>query len=993
MRLQTLLLGSLCLLFVPVSAALAGEPLVPPAADFSASPTSGTAPLTVDFTDLSSGEVTSWWWEFGDATSSAEQDPSHQYTEVGSYTVSLTAANAAGSDTETKTKYIALMFPDADLEHWACEEILACVDAGIVSGYEDGLYHPEIVVTRDQMAVYIARALVAPSGEAALADYVPANPRNFPDVPPDFWAYTHIEYCVENGVVTGYEDGLYYPEYEITRDQMAVYVARALVAPTGEAALADYVPADPRNFPDVPEDFWACAHVEYCVEHGVVRGYEDGLYHPEIVVTRDQMAVYVARIILPVGAHLELHLERSAAGLRVASLVDVRTGRELAAAEAVPLFEITLRDGESGADVLLTADADWQEVTMTESAGELLLGWSSPEDTRLQGVSVMARATLDPGRSAWHWDLEVDCAGTPWAVRHVVFPQLAVAELGRDSTVFYASGPGIEKQGVWQEPFTFRGFYPGWDVSMQFLAAYNHEEVPSGLYFAMHDPDGCAKDVVVESQGNGQGVRLAFEQVAPNLGAPGNGFVLRGEAVWQLFRGDWFDAARIYRDWVRAEATWWPTLTAQGREDTALAMRELPVWTLGCCDPEGVASPAERFQEYLGVPVGMHWYYWHEIPFDNDYPHYFPAKPGVAEATRELQAANVMVMPYINARLWDTRDRDTEDWQFTATALPWATKDEQGNPVVESYGSTESDGSPVQMAVMCPATALWQQTVNEICEQLFQEVGVDAVYLDQVAAARPVPCMAENHGHLPGGGSWWNEGYWQMLAAIRAAMPEGAFLTSEANAEVFAKWLDGFLVWHWQSDGMVPAFPAVYGGAVQMFGRSYWGEDGAVGEEALCAKAGQQLVFGEQLGWIYPWVVDRPSADFFRNLVQTRWLFRLYFYAGEMARPPRLEGEMPVVRSDWYWYGENWVTTDAVLTGAWRIPAAGQMVLFFVNVSDQPVTLTHRLSQDSYDISAAGVSRVTVVNGVPSAAEPLALPLVEVLHFAPRQVLAWELQW
>jgi N-acetylmuramoyl-L-alanine amidase len=74
-----------------------------------------------------------------------------------------------------------------------------------------------------------------------------------------------------------------------------VYVARALVVPSGEAALADYEPPATPTFPDVPSDFWAYKHVEYCVEHGVVAGYLDGLYHPEIVVTRDQMAVYVAR--------------------------------------------------------------------------------------------------------------------------------------------------------------------------------------------------------------------------------------------------------------------------------------------------------------------------------------------------------------------------------------------------------------------------------------------------------------------------------------------------------------------------------------------------------------------------------------------------------------------------------------------------------------------------------------------------------------------------
>ncbi len=77
------------------------------------------------------------------------------------------------------------------------------------------------------MAVYVARALVAPEGEEGLADYVPADPRNFPDVPADHWAYTHIEYCVENGVVAGYLDGNYQPDNTVTRDQMAVYVARA----------------------------------------------------------------------------------------------------------------------------------------------------------------------------------------------------------------------------------------------------------------------------------------------------------------------------------------------------------------------------------------------------------------------------------------------------------------------------------------------------------------------------------------------------------------------------------------------------------------------------------------------------------------------------------------------------------------------------------------------------------------------------------------------
>jgi len=75
---------------------------LPPVADFSGNPTSGSKPLTVSFTDLSTNNPTSWSWTFGDGGTSPVQHPSHTYNDAASYTVSLTASNAAGSDTETK---------------------------------------------------------------------------------------------------------------------------------------------------------------------------------------------------------------------------------------------------------------------------------------------------------------------------------------------------------------------------------------------------------------------------------------------------------------------------------------------------------------------------------------------------------------------------------------------------------------------------------------------------------------------------------------------------------------------------------------------------------------------------------------------------------------------------------------------------------------------------------------------------------------------------
>ncbi|MDF1544221.1 MAG: PKD domain-containing protein [bacterium] len=86
----------------------------PPVADFSGTPTSGFYPLNVNFTDLSTNSPTSWTWDFGDTGNSTSQNPSHTYTAAGTYTVTLTATNAFGSDGETKVGYITVTAPNTD---------------------------------------------------------------------------------------------------------------------------------------------------------------------------------------------------------------------------------------------------------------------------------------------------------------------------------------------------------------------------------------------------------------------------------------------------------------------------------------------------------------------------------------------------------------------------------------------------------------------------------------------------------------------------------------------------------------------------------------------------------------------------------------------------------------------------------------------------------------------------------------------------------------
>ncbi|MBK8508350.1 MAG: PKD domain-containing protein [Candidatus Competibacteraceae bacterium] len=74
-----------------------------PSAGFSADKTSGTAPVTINFTDNSTGNITSRSWNFGDGTTSTAQNPSKTYSSAGIYTVKLTATGPGGSATSTKT--------------------------------------------------------------------------------------------------------------------------------------------------------------------------------------------------------------------------------------------------------------------------------------------------------------------------------------------------------------------------------------------------------------------------------------------------------------------------------------------------------------------------------------------------------------------------------------------------------------------------------------------------------------------------------------------------------------------------------------------------------------------------------------------------------------------------------------------------------------------------------------------------------------------------
>jgi PKD repeat protein len=308
---------------------------VAPVAEFEGTPTSGALPLEVSFTDLSTNIPTTWLWDFGDLSTATAQSPTHTYTDAGSYTVSLTATNAAGSNTEIKTNYITTAPPVA-------AAFSASVTAGVVPlavtftdhstgsptewtwDFGDGDTSTEQSPSHTYTDPgYYTVTLTASNGVVAdVETRAGCIAAGFTDTPADNWAFYHILACATAEVVQGYSDNSYKPLSPVNRGQMAAYIARALAG--GDEAVPEPSVAEP-SFTDVGTDHWAYRYIEYVKEQNVVQGYSDGSYQPDVVVNRGQMAVYIARAVVDPAERPDLPSYTPPA---TASFLDVTTENE-----------------------------------------------------------------------------------------------------------------------------------------------------------------------------------------------------------------------------------------------------------------------------------------------------------------------------------------------------------------------------------------------------------------------------------------------------------------------------------------------------------------------------------------------------------------------------------------------------------------------------------------------------------------------------------------
>ena len=616
-------------------------------------------------------------------------------------------------------------------------------------------------------------------------------------------------------------------------------------------------------------------------------------------------------------------LDRTENGINFVSLFDLKRGIELLNKSNTSIFKLILSGKKDS--IRLNNESSWKATKIQWDTNDelslLTLNFKDPKDPRLKGLSVFCEVEFNNNMT--YWTLETRLPEKGLSLLESEFPSIKagpIGEIPEDNVLHYPKASGIASQSPYTKGVNYSEVYPNWRATYQMLGLYDRK---GGLYIASHDPTGSVKTISTST--DEEKVSFRFNWPAPNMGLDGNGYKLPGKVVLGSIEGDWYEAAMIYQAWVKEQAPWWPPAPSKRPS----RIQDIAVWvqheTGG--DLATLVQEVLEFAKFMRVPVGFHWYVWHKIPFDNDYPHFFPAKEGFVKAVRDLEDADVRVMPYINGRLWDA---DLDD--FKTEGIKAVTKNEKGEPYIEDYGNG------VRNAVMNPVTQIWQNKIKEIVLRLQQNSGTSGVYLDQISAASPKLCMDIAHGHPLGGGSWWlDQGYYKLLSAIRDEMPKGAFLTSEAMAEPYNHLLDGLLSWNSQFQNQKPIYSAIYGGRISIFGRN--NPVGPNKHKALIMRAGQQLVFGEQLGWISPKILkEKEPADFLRKMAQTRHKLIDYFIGGQMLAQPIVNGDIPNITADWEW-GENNpsdVTISALQRGSWQAND-GKIISIFVNVSDETI--------------------------------------------------------
>jgi hypothetical protein len=576
--------------------------------------------------------------------------------------------------------------------------------------------------------------------------------------------------------------------------------------------------------------------------------------------------------------------------------------------------------------------------------GKLSFTWA------LRGVRVEVETWLRSAESLARSRITVRAGSEGTGLKTVAFPVvkgiLPFTEGAKGDEILQTGGIGGMTGSPLISGMASQVAYPG--ASMQFTTLMADGR---GFYFAEEDGQANRKHFAWTPDTERGTLTFSISHPVLNWGAKElvREYRSPGDVVMGPFQGDWFDAARIYRKWALT-APWSRKGPISEREDFPRWLARLGYWMNAPLKHETEIELPFMTQEYFDLPDTICKDFGYSLgayPQLDLNPEYLPPRlgsEGFARVVKELRAKGIRVVPYVNGYLWNTATESyrTEDAERRGGILL-----EQGIVPVTSAGS------PDLGAGMCPATELWRKKLGDLTKELVGKYGVSGVYLDYLTNHN-ADCFNKEHGHAIAGGNYWSRGVHGLYEHIRRGCKEldpEAMLCGEMAAEWCIDVLDTMHSGSVSSDA--PVYLAVYHGYTQIFG----GVQNCTTPQTI----GRWWLMGTQNGEnsVMPWLaigVFGKRGPYYRDLLRCHAQFaRPYLGYGEMLRPPKIEGDLPILPGTACAQYEPAFPVKAVEGSAWRAPD-GTVGVFFLNYdSEQEHEFTW--TQDLNEIAEIGADK------------------------------------
>lgn len=544
----------------------------------------------------------------------------------------------------------------------------------------------------------------------------------------------------------------------------------------------------------------------------------------------------------------------------------------------------------------------------TTDQKELKFQWEFKSELSVGYVNVTVG--LDNATGLSEWELKVDLP-VGWEVTDAIFPMISVNK-DKGIQLITPSGWGAEYELDNITTLKLPLIYPSSRATVQLMCLKDKHET---LYFSTHDKDANIKTF---SSRIGKNVELSIE-IAASKGWNKDG---KFELPWKTSIG--LDD----KGWENAVVEWYRPFaieTVWGKK--TLLEKNIPQWLLdvdlwlhGGRDGNDEFVALQKSFDFFGKQnLAYHWYYWSSNDFDTKYPEYLPARENYNKIVDIIHKNGSHVMPYTNGRLWDTT---------TVTYQKQHGRDEvvlkkNGESYVEIYASKAPN------AVVCPTSKVWNDLVVGFTKDILEgTIKNDALYYDQVASARALPCYNANHNHPVGGGDFWHYATRELFSNVRKQVKSNKIIATEQNAECFIDLFDMFLMGNrpmgkeWSP---APLFPLIYSDRAITYGFFLHNTNDLSFriKNALSVLWGAQLNGGRSLFVMSDKMQD--NAVFMRDMMDFRKKQHDLFVGGRFLGEYTPGGDNPTLTI------ENWARPSKAVRGSKWLSVNGKEVTLLVN--------------------------------------------------------------